>query len=434
MKNQLAAFSSLLLLFVFAGLMILSKGLVLVATPLLLYLLGSTLLRPRKFELTVRRHLSMARVGVDREVIVEIVLHNAGDEIAELVIYDVVPAGLVVVEGSATDSVSIPHGETHSYSYTVLGGRGSYEFTRVQVSGAGYLALMDRPLVYRVPQELVILPDHRALSRIPIAPRRTLVYSGTLPSRQGGEGIEFYDVRRHSGTEALRRINWRLSARDQHSIYLNEFQQERVGDIAIVLDARVAAYPKPSHRSLFESSASAAASLTDAFLDSSNRVGLLTYGVAVDWTSPGFGKAQKHRILTRIAHVYPGESHVFQTMDAIPDRLFPAGSQIVVVSPLLPDDLTPLRRLRDKGYAVLVVSPDPVAFYLSMASSAGVELAENRDLLAASRFVRAERLVLLQQLRRSGMPVVDWDIDRPLEAAFAAAMGSIRAAWRRRQR
>ena len=58
---------------------------------------------------------------------------------------------------------------------------------------------------------------------------------------------------------------------------------------------------------------------------------------------------------------------MFSDLALIPTRLFPAHSQVVLVSPLLPDDLNVLIQLRARGYQLMVVSPDPVAHELEQA-------------------------------------------------------------------
>ena len=89
----------------------------------------------------------------------------------------------------------------------------------------------------------------------------------------------------------------------------------------------------------------------------------------------------------------------------MPVRQFPAKSQIVMVSPLLPEDIAIITRLRARGYAVMIVSPDPVAY-------------EAGDIQApAYRLAHAERAFMLRQLRRSGVQVVDWQVEQALEAA-----------------
>lgn len=425
MRNQLAVYGTLLALIVILGLVALSGSLLLTAAPLVLFIVASDLFA-KPVRLAVTRRLSAARVGPSTPVRVTVSIENRGPAVPEVIVTDRVPAGLTVIEGSPRAALVLDTGGCFSFSYAVAGGRGSYAFDGTAVEVAGDFPLRAGTLEYSNPRELVMLPDHRALARIPIAPRRTLVYAGSLPARRGGDGTEFYDVRLHTGRTEPRRVNWRASARRPGELYVNEFQQERVADIGIILDARRRAYPAALGDGLFEAAAHAAASLADVLLDQGNRVGFLAYGLSVDWTVPGFGRIQKQRVLTRIARVVPGDSYVFTSLGAIPDRLLPAGSQLLLVSPLTPEDAAAVARLGALGYAVLVVSPDPVR---SRPAGDG-----NPAAVLALRVVQAERRVLLHRLRRRGIPVVDWDIREPLDAAISSSIGVIKAAWRHRGR
>ena len=425
MRNQLAAYGALLSLIIVLGLLALSGSVLLAATPLLLYLLAADLFR-RPAKISVMRNLSASRVGPSTTVEVTVTVLNQGLSLREAVVTDLVPPGLAVVDGQPTAAITLRPGAQFSFSYSVSGGRGSFEFDLTRVEVAGDFPIRKQHYEFSLPQELVTLPNHRALSRIPIAPRRTLVYAGSLPARRGGEGTEFFDVRLHTGRGDPRRINWRLSARRPGELYVNEFQEERVADIGIILDTRLRAYPRAVPRPLFEYAANAAASLADVLLDQGNRVGFLAYGISLDWTAPGFGKVQKQRILTRIAKVSPGKSLVFFKLDEIPDRLFPGGSQLILVSPLTPDDAAPIIRLTALRYAVLVISPDPIPGQATMGQGAAAD--------TALRIARAERLVLIHRLKHAGIPVVDWDTRLPFETAVNRQMGQIQFAWRHRSR
>lgn len=426
MRNQLLAVSGLTLVVVFTGLVTLSGTLMLVATPLVLYLLGSWLLAPPPAELRVVRRLERERANPDEQVGVEVAVENVGAPLAEVAVRDLVPEGLRVVRGVPRARARLASGETLTFSYAVVGTRGSYEFERIVVETAGDLALRSAARAYDIQQELITLPDHRALARIPIAPRRTLVYAGTNPARRGGEGTEFFDVREHRGGESLRHVNWKASARSPDRLFVNEYQQERVADVAILLDCRSRAYPPAAGGDRFDAAATAAASLVDVIVDAGNRVGYLGYGLSLDWLSPGFGRVQKHRILNRIARAWPGESHVFFRLDALPERLFPAGSQVILVSPLTEDDPPVLERLQASGYAVMVVTPNPLP--------PAPEPEAPPALRAAARIARLRRAVLLRRLRHRGIAVIDWDTGSPLASAVARAYGGIVAAWRHRHR
>ncbi|MFW5689648.1 MAG: DUF58 domain-containing protein [Spirochaetota bacterium] len=426
MKNQLFVHALLLALVLFIALITLSGTILLVATPLVVVLLGSWLLAPRRVRLEATRSLARERVNPDEPVEITVSVVNQGPALNEVVITDLVPPGLRVLSGGPSTATTLPEGGAVQFSYVIRGSRGSYRFRAVRVAVAGDLPLRAQRYEFECEQELIMLPNHRALARIPIAPRRTLVYAGTNPARQGGEGTEFFDIREHRGNEPIRHINWRASARTGDRLFVNEFQQERVADVAILLDCRLKVYPVPGGRGLFDAAASAAASLADVILDAGNRVGYLGYGLSIDWVSPGFGRTQKHRLLNRISRTEPGESHVFSRLDAIPERLFPPGSQVIVVSPLTADDPADIERLQAYGYAVMVVSPDPTP----------LQIPEELDQLtaAAARIVRLQRAVLIQRLRHAGVAVVDWNTSDSFEEAVGRSLGGILAAWRRRRR
>ena len=83
-------------------------------------------------------------------------------------------------------------------------------------------------------------------------------------------------------------------------------------------------------------------------------------------------------------------------------------SQIVLVSPLMPDDPDVLLQIRARGYRVLVISPDPVSFEKS-------QLPDTPSVQMSTRILSVERHLLLQTLVRGGIRVVNWDVRQPFE-------------------
>jgi uncharacterized protein (DUF58 family) len=249
-----------------------------------------------------------------------------------------------------------------------------------------------------------------------------------VPARQGGAGVEFFGIREYQPSDALRWINWRASARHPRALFTNEFERERIADVGLILDARqrsdiapngvVSNGVTPNGEALFESAVRATASLADAFLSDGNRVGLLVYGGFLDWTFPGYGRVQRQKILETLARAETGESMVFDSLDYLPTRLFPAKSQIVLISPLCPDDWGYLVRLRARGYQLLVISPDPVSFEARTSGPDPIwEL--------AMRVARLERTLLLRRVRQAGIQVVDWQVDMPFDQVVHGAIGRV---------
>jgi uncharacterized protein (DUF58 family) len=197
-----------------------------------------------------------------------------------------------------------------------------------------------------------------------------------------------------------------LTARHPQSIYANQYEQERVVDVGIILDGRRNVNYYDDH-SIFEHSVMATAALVDAFLSAGNQVGMLFYGKMIHWTMPGYGKVQVEKILHDLSRLEPGESQAFNEL-YIPRRLFPPRSQLVLISPLKPDDYRALLDLRSKGYAVLVISPDPVAFEAST-------LPRTESIEISRRIASLKRRLFMGRLKAIGIQVVNWDVSQPFE-------------------
>lgn len=166
---------------------------------------------------------------------------------------------------------------------------------------------------------------------------------------------------------------------------------------------------------MFEFSVQATTALAETFLRDGNRVGLLLYGTILDWTLPDYGKVQRERILQRLASAKPGESLVFRELENLPIRLLPPKSQIVFASPLHEDDIPVLVGLRARGYSVMVISPNPLAFQLKFGAD------KNINSHLAVRLAWLERLKTINKLKQAGIQVLDWHIDTPLDQAISTA-------------
>lgn len=400
-----------------AGIATVQGALIALALPLVAYLLVGYLQAPDQVELRAERHLSAERTSPNQNVDVTVTVTNLGSNVEEILLEDILPAGLTVRSGFRRHLLRLAKGESYTFTYTVSGPRGGYVFEALEGKVNDHLALINLKVRAEAKGRLFVFPPVTRVRYIAIRPRRTRVYAGTIPARAGGSGTEFFGVREYQPGDPPSAINWRASVRYTDTLYANEYQQERVADVGIVLDGRLRTNEFARGHSLFEYSVQAAASLADALLNQGNRVGLLLYASYLGWTFPGYGKIQRERILHALANAKIGESQVFVDLEYIPTRLFPPESQIVFVSPLGEDDLKPLIQLRARGYDVLVVSPNPVKFELSYLSST----IPNVDL--AGRVLHMERLLLLQSLQRANIHVLDWDVREPFDLLVRRRLG-----------
>jgi uncharacterized protein (DUF58 family) len=313
---------------------------------------------------------------------------------------------------------SLAPGETLELAYTVRSRRGGFEFGDLKATANDRLGLLRRQVELRAPAYLAVLPETQRLRRVAIRPLRTRGYAGPVAARQGGSGVDFFGVREYQTGDPRRWINWRVSARHPRSLFSNEFEQERIADVGLILDARLRSDVQSGDDSLFEHAIRATASLAEAFLSDGNRVGLLVYGRVLDWTFPGYGKVQRERVLRALARAQTGDSQIFDNLVYLPTRFFPAQSQLVLVSPLWRDDLPTLIRLRAHGYEVLVIRPNLVLMEMEkIGSQPGADL--------AARIVRVEHALLLRKLLQAGIRVVDWQVDKPFDQAVHASLGRL---------
>ncbi|HJR80696.1 MAG TPA: DUF58 domain-containing protein [Anaerolineales bacterium] len=391
-----------------AGIATVRGDLLSLALPFVVYLLAGFLSSPNETQLEATRHLSTERTAPQTAVVVTVTITNRGSHLEEVFLEDKIPEDLTIRSGFHRHLLTLAKGASFTFSYTVSGPRGGYGFEKILARVNDHLAVTNRIVQVEAKGMLFIFPPVLRLRHVAIRPRRTRVYAGTIPARAGGTGTEFFGVRAYQTGDSPRIINWRASARHDEALYSNEFQQERVADVGIVLDGRLRTNEFSRGHSLFEYSVQAAAALGDALLTQGNRVGLLVYASYLRWTLPGYGKVQRARILHSLAHARPGGSEVFSDLENLPTRLFPPESQLILVSPLTEDDLRPLVQLRAQGYQVLVVSPDPIRFELSY-------LPKNPNVTLAARVIQIERNLLLQKMQRAGIQVLDWDVAEPFD-------------------
>jgi uncharacterized protein (DUF58 family) len=232
--------------------------------------------------------------------------------------------------------------------------------------------------------------------------------------------VNFFGVREYQLGDPLRWINWRVTARHAESLFTNEFEQERIADVGLILDARQQSDVLSPDGALFEHAVRATASLADVFLNAGNRVGLLIYGSGMERAFPGYGKVQRDRILRALARSKTGFNYALESLEYLPTRFFPARSQLVVISSLDPDDLPVLVRLRAHGYQVMVISPDPIDFEAKSA-----DLGRRGTFELATRIARAERRLLLRELQRVGIQIVDWQVTQPLDQVIRVSLGRL---------
>jgi uncharacterized protein (DUF58 family) len=422
MSGRFVSLAAIAYVLIFIGLITMNGASLALAVPLIVFLTVSLVHRPPRIQVSAERVLNGDVVAQNSPVQVKVKVTNTGPDLDEVLVEDTLPDGLELVEGKLRTLTALPHGTWAELNYTVRAARGSFTFHDIHVSASEHLGVLREEISLSGYNRVVFLPEAYHLKKVAIRPRRTHGHFGPIPSRQPGSGVDFFGLREYQMGDPRRWINWRASARQDQQLFVNQFEQERIADVGIILDARRQSNILLSNgQSLFEYSVRATGALSDALLGDGNRVGLLIYGFGVERTFPGYGKVQQERIMYALGQTRTGHNFALENLGFLPTRFFPAGSQIVMVSPLLMEDVPALTQLRATGYEVMIISPDPVDFEARVLGSKGS---------LAWQIARVERALLLRKLQRMGIRVLDWPVDRPFEPLVRASLGRVSAGRR----
>ncbi len=380
----------------------------LLAMPLLVYLIVGILGCPGRITLEALRTVERTDIAAQEPVKIQILVKNNGDLLPSLHLADPVLSALTVVEGQKQQTIALPAGETAALEYVATGARGLYRWSSVSASGSDPLGLFELRREIPCPAQLQIRPTSMKLRNLPIRPRSTLHAPGSTPARLSGSSTDFWQVREYRPGDALRRINWRLAGRYPRRLFTNEYEGQEIADFGFIVDARRLTNAPQVDEALFESSLSAAGALAETFLKNGNRVALLIFGEAPAYLFPGYGKRQLNRVLHELSGARLGRNLPGHYLEYFPARLFPSRSVLLMFSAVDTGDLETYRRLRSFGYDILLISPDPIE-YASRSLSPG----EINHL--ALRAARLERAVQLQAIMEVGLAVIDWQVDQPLD-------------------
>ncbi len=407
---------TLVLLLLAAGFGFLQSGLVLLAVMLVAHLaIGLYLAQPQGDPLLrASRRLSAATLLEGDRLEVQVEVENLGPGLEVVALDDAPPSGLLLEEGETSLTAPLPSRAKLDLRYAVRVRRGRYRMPAVHVVVRDLLGYLTWQGEVACPATLTVLPRSKPVPGIAIHPRRTLVVPGTARARRGGSGTEWFGTRQYQPGDPIRRIHWKAMAR-WGKLAIVEFEEERAADVAVVLDVRRHAYPAESALDLLDDAARAAASLCDAFLFAGHRVGLLLYGTYLDRVFPGYGRRHALRLRHELARARLGTSAVFDRLGRLPARFLRPGSQVALVSPLVPGDEEDLGRLAACGYQVMVLLLEPPP-----RRSGG----ERPELALASRLLALERRAMVRRLRLAGVRPLAWNTRHPLAP-------QVRADWRR---
>ena len=221
--------------------------------------------------------------------------------------------------------------------------------------------------------------------------------------------------------DALKRVNWRASAR-RGDLWVNESHPERNTDVILFVDSFAEA--RRGGKGTLDLAVRATATLADAYVRRRDRVGLIGFGGILRWLTPATGVVQLYRIIDALLDTQIVLSYYWKEIDVIPRRTLPPNALVIGLSPLLdPRSVGALLDLRGRGFDLAVVDISPVP--------------SRADRPAASMRVAFDiwtlrREALRHRLQRAGVAVAEWQPDdatagRPGGGARVQALRPARA-------
>ena len=311
------------------------------------------------------------------------------------------------VDGTGSRVVRLAAGEPLAVRFGFRCGRwGSYRLGQVQVRCRDRFGLLAFDQRLSAPLPLKVYPGPQVLRDL-LRPLHVQRQAGDQRTRLAGAGVELAEIRPLLPGDAIRHVNWRVSAR-RGELHVNRHHPERNTDVVLLLDTF--AETGDERGSTLDLMVRAAASLAGRYLASRDRVGLVGFGGYLTWLYPATGRAQLWRILDVLLDSRIVTSYADKTIQVVPLRMLPPGAIVIAITPLLDERGTrALVDLRRRGFEVAILEVSPAALASPAAGEAG-EL--------AWRLWRLERAALRIRYQRLGVPVAEWPPDGPLELAI----------------
>ncbi|HEY7038264.1 MAG TPA: DUF58 domain-containing protein [Methylomirabilota bacterium] len=382
----------------------------LVATLPMLVLLASLARPVTRPDYAIEHEISSGRIFEGGTVTVTMTV-TARSAVALIELIGPQPLGSEIQSGSHRAVMTLGAGDVGRATYTLrFPGRGAHDLGSIAIRVGDRFGLRHWEHRHVESRPLRVYPRIVPLRQVP-RPVHVQASVGDYVSRALGEGIEPGDIRQFAPGDRIKQVNWRASLR-LGQLYVTQQHRERNADVVLMLDT-LAEVGLPSDTTL-DFGVRAAASLATAYLARKDRVGLITYGGVMSWVRPRSGAAQYERLADALVRADVVFTYVAKDLLRVPPRVLSPQALVIAVTPLLdPRFSKAVLDLAARGFDLVVLAVSPVEVTrAALVPSATVDL--------AARLWTLERRAALIELRRHGLPVLEWRPPEPLEIALAA--------------
>jgi uncharacterized protein (DUF58 family) len=402
---KLAAYAGVSAVGLLTALVAARPELVALTAPFLLALgVGLALATPPKLDVQVELSSERVLEGDEADVVVSLV--SAGP-VDRLELYVRVPDGVRVIEGRNPVALRLAARERRELRFRLHVDRwGGHVVGPTYIRARDPLGFLAWETTADTRPELRAYPREDVLRRV-IQPVETQVFSGNEVARSKGDGIEFADIRSWTRGDALKRVNWRASAR-RGDLWVNESHPERNTDVILFVDSFAEA--RLGNEGTLDLAVRATAALADAYVGRRDRVGLIGFGGILRWLVPGTGTVQLYRIIDALLDTQIILSYYWKEIDVIPRRMLPPNALVFGLSPLLdPRSVGALLDLRARGFDLAVIDVSPVPF--ARRPQRGLDA-------VAFDIWTMRREALRHRLQQAGVAVSEWQRGAPLQSTL----------------
>ncbi len=400
---KLAAYAGLSAVGLLTALVVARPELVALTAPFLLAL-GAGLALATPPRLTVEVRLAENRILEGDEVDATISVVSA-TPVDRLDLYARLPDGVELARGRNPVGLRLAPNERRELELTLHAVRwGGHVIGPTYFRARDPLGLIAWESTAETRPQLRVYPREDVLRRA-LQPVETQVFTGNEVARVKGEGIEFADIRTWTAGDAVKRINWRASAR-RGELLVNESHPERNTDVILFLDSFAEA--RRGQEGTLDQAVRATATLADAYARRRDRIGLIGFGGILRWLVPGTGLVQLYRIVDALLDTQIVLSYYWKEIDVIPRRTLPPNALVIGLSPLLdPRSVGALLDLRARGFDLAVIDVSPVPFT--------PRPARGLDAVAYDIWT-LRRDALRHRLQQAGVAVAEWVPGTPLQS------------------
>ncbi len=343
------------------------------------------------------------------------IVENASESPLALQLADRVPAGARAEP--PTLEVNAPPGSRTTVPYELVPSeRGMVAFGDLdyRIRGPLGLAWSQKRLPARL--EIRCLPQLANAKAAELAERRALLrQAGSHRYRWRGAGTTFESLREYSTQDDIRWVDWKATARQGRPISRN-FEVERHQQVMLLVDASRALTTFCGHRTKFDAMLEAGILVARAALGQGDSLGLLVFADQVDvYLHPRREQAQLKAV---IDNLYAKQPRLVEPNYELALTLA-AKRNVRRTLFILLTDVTVTEAARRMLLYLRILTPRHLTLVVTIAD----ETLEQNELLeprTAEEFYRVgvatelmyERTLLLEELRRSGVEVLDSRADQ----------------------